>query len=225
MSIGSNEQVALLTDYDVGSAYSAAYHTLFANICLNWEDAQTQQHTVLLVSPVAHSGQATAVANIAIAASQSGTPTILIDADMRTPTLAQRFGINKTVGLSDLLLADTCDVPLLKEHLSGTFVPNLRLLSAGTATGGTAPILTVKFQEVLSVLKLFLQETETRPNLMLFHSPPVLAGPEASLISAHTEQTILTIAQGRTTRKQAKEAQEQLQRTHGHLVGIVLLKM
>ena len=225
MSIGSNEQVALLTDYDTGSAYSAAYHTLFANMCLNWKDAQTQQHSVLLASPVAHSGQATAVANVAIAAAQSGTPTILVDADMRNPTLEQRFGLSKSVGLSDLLLAETCDVPQIKEHLSSTFVPKLRLLTAGTATGSTAPTLAVKFQEVLATLNLFLQETETRPNLVLFHSPPVLAGPEASLISAHTEQTILTIAQGRTTRKQAKEAQEQLQRTHGHLVGIVLLKL
>lgn len=225
MSIGSQEQVALLTDYDADSAYSTAYHTLYANICLNWDNAQTSQHSVLLATPMAHSGQVTAVANVAIAAAQSGTPTILVDADMHTPTLEQRFGLGKTAGLSDLLLADTVDTPLLKESLRGTFVPSLRLLTAGTATGGTAPALAVKFQEVLQALNLFLQETESKPNLLLFHSPPVLVGPEASLIGSHVEQTILTIAKGRTTRKQAKEAQEQLQRTHGHLVGIVLLKM
>ena len=224
MSIRSPEQVALLTDYDAGSAYSVAYHTLYANICCNWNNEQTQ-HTLLLTTPSTYAGQAMVAANVAIAAAQSGTPTILIDADLRSPGLAQRFGLNKSTGLSDLLLANTLNTQEIKQHLCATFIPGLHLLSAGTTSEGTFPTVATKFQGILQTLCSFLQETETQPSLIICHSSAVLAGPEASLISAHVEQTMLTIIKGRTTRKQARQAQEQLERTHAHLLGIVMLDM
>lgn len=241
MSIRSQEQVALLTDYDAGSAYSAAYRTLYANVRFNWKDdevdgagrtesATTQQHTLLLATPNAYTGQATVAANVAIAAAQSGTPTILVDADLRTPGLAQRFGLAKVAGLSDLLaaiddaLSPQAGAQMVGQHLSSTFIPDLRLLGAGTASSEAAPTLTARFEEVLQVLCLFLRETENRSSLIIFHTTPVLAGPEASLIAAHAGQTLLTIAKGRTTRKQAKQAQEQLERVHAHLTGVVLLQ-
>jgi len=223
VSIRSPEQVALLTDYDAGSAYSVAYHTLYANICCNWNNEQTQQHSLLLATPSTYAGHAMVVANVAIAAAQSGTPTILVDADLRSPGLAQRFGLNKTEGFSDLLLADTLHTQEIEQLLTPTFIPGLHLLAAGTAGEGTFPTVATKFQGVLEALCLFLRETKTQPSLIICHSSAVLAGPEASLISAHVEQTMLTIIKGRTTRKQAKQAQEQLERTHAHLLGIVVL--
>src|SRR5947209_11010819 len=88
----SQEQYVLLTDYDARTAYSEAYHTLFANIRLNWDSDATRQHTLLVTTPAAYVEQAAAVANVAIAAAQSGIPTLLVDADLRTPGLQQRFG-------------------------------------------------------------------------------------------------------------------------------------
>lgn len=232
MSIRSQEQVALLTDYDADSVYSAAYHTLYANVRFNWkhegtEEATAQQHTLLLATPNASTEQATVAANLAIAAAQSGMPTILVDADLHTPGLAQRFGLGKTAGLSDLLAsdADVLTPQVIAQHLSTTFIPRLRLLGAGTSSGETAPMLAANFEEVFQAIRHFLQETENKPSLVIFHSRPVLAGPDASLIAAHTEQTVLTIAKGRTTRKQAKQAQEQLERVYAHLVGVVLLNV
>lgn len=236
MSIRSQEQVALLTDYDADSAYSAAYHTLYANMRFNWRDeqtavqpAQTPQaippHTLLLTTPNAYIGQATVTANVAIAAAQSGTPTILVDADLHSPGLGQRFGLGKVAGLSDLLTADanTLTPQLIVQHLCPTFIPGLRLLDAGNASSQTTPTLAARFEEIFQALCGFLQETENKPSLIIFHSPPVLAGPDAALIAAYTGQTLLTITQGHTTRKQAKQAQEQLERVHAQLVGVVLL--
>jgi Mrp family chromosome partitioning ATPase len=238
VSIRSQEQVALLTDYDVGSAYSAAYRTLYANVRFNWQEEEateearrtegaTQQHTLLLATPNAYTGQATVAANVAIAAAQSGTPTILVDADLRTPGLVQRFGLASAAGLGDLLAADadTLTPQIMGQHLSSTFIPGLRLLGAGTASSEAVPTLAAKFEEVFQALCLFLKETEKKPSLVIFHSTPVLTGPEASLIAAHAEQTLLTIAKGKTTRKQAKQAQEQLERVHAHLTGVVMLNV
>ncbi len=222
MSIRSQEQVALLTDYDTGSAYSAAYYTFFANIRFNWNKEQCI-HTLLLCPPAPYAGQATVAANVAIAAAKSGTPTILVDADLRTPGLERRFGMEKAEGLGDLLAKDMITTQVVRQHLRDTFIPGLRLLSAGMAAEGGVLLLSEKLQAAIQTISLCLSETETAPGMVIFNSPPVLAGPDASLIGTLVEQTILTIAKDRTTRTQAKQAQEQLERAHTNLVGIVIL--
>ena len=222
MSIRSQEQVALLTDYDTGSAYSAAYYTFFANIRFNWTKEQCV-HTLLLCPPATYTGQATVAANAAIAAAKSGTPTILVDADLRAPGLEKRFGMEKGEGLSDLLAKDMITTQVVRQHLRDTFIPSLRLLSAGMASEGDALLLSEKLQAAIQTISLCLSETETAPGMVIFNSPPVLVGPDASLIGTLVEQTILVIAKDRTTRTQAKQAKEQLERAHTNLVGIVIL--
>jgi len=96
----SKEQYTLLTDYDSNTAYSEAFHTLFANIRFNWESDTTELshvHTLLLTTPSDYVEQAALVANLAIVAAQSGTTTILVDADLRTPSLQQRFGLTEAL--------------------------------------------------------------------------------------------------------------------------------
>ena len=224
MSIRSPEQVALLTDYDTGSAYSAAYYTFYANIRFNWNNEQ-HIHTLLLAPPAHYAAQATVAANTAIVAARSGMPTILVDADLRSPGLEQRFGLEKKAGLSDLLTvpAESITTEKVQEHLRETFVAGLRLLSAGTAVEGPPLLLSPNLQVVIQQISLLLSEAENAKGVVIFNSPPVVAGPDASLVGALVEQTILTIGKGRTTRLQAKQAQEQLERAHANLVGIVML--
>ncbi len=224
MSIRSHEQYALLTDYDTGSAYSEAYHTVFANIRFTWESNSTQQHTLLLATASPYAEQAGVVANVAMVAAQSGTPTILVDADLRTPGLQQRFSLGKSSGLSELLAAESITPEKVAASLCKTFIPNLRLLGAGDTTmGGASLLLSPKLETIVNCLRKLAAGAETSPGLVIFHSPPVLSGADASLISAQVEQTFLTMVAGRTTRVQVKQAQEQLQRSHANLVGSILL--
>lgn len=224
MSIPSQEQMTLLTDYEPDSAYSLAYQKLYANISFTWDRAQTKQQTLLLTTPTPYNGHAVVPANVAIAAAQSGIPTILVDADLRTPTLQQRFGVGKNVGLSDLLAQKTQTT--LATTLCDTFVPNLRLLPAGTTPQQERSLLLSKqLHIVVAGLQTFLAETEREPSLVIFNSAAVLASTEAVLISNVVQQTFLTLISGNTTRRQAKKAQEQLQHTHGTLMGFVMLNV
>jgi len=225
VSIRSQEQVALLTDYESDSAYSEAFRSLYANIRFHWDSEESKQHTLLLTTPTAYAAQSIVAANVAIAAAQSGTATILVDADLRNPGLGQRFGTGDHAGLGDLLAEKTLDPHRLDLYLSPTFIPGLRLLSAGDTQGGPALLLSAALQMSIEGMCQYLKETETATSLVIFNSPPVLAGPDASLIAAQVNQTILTIARGRTTRAKAKQAQEQLERAHARLVGIVMLDM
>lgn len=223
----SEGKYTLLTDYDTGTAYSEAFHTLFANIRFNWEsDASipSQVHTLLLTTPTAYAEQAAAAANLAIVAAQSGTATILVDADLRRPSLQQRFGLDRSAGLSDLLMEEEPTSQKVASYLQPTFIPCLRVLSAGTSSAqGAALLLSSKLEKCLCSIRQVLIESESKPGMVIYHSAPALAGADASLIGALVEQTLLTVIVGRTTREQAKQAQEQLQRAHTKLAGLILL--
>ncbi len=237
----TNEHYTLLTDYDTHSAYSEAYRTLYANICLDWHDASTRTalaepqplytHTLLLTaptisSPLSNGEFATIAANLAIVSAQSGTPTILVDANLHTSHLQQRFGLAKENGLSELLTSTAVTSQEVASSLQTTFVPGLRLLCTGTATEQAAMLmLSPKLNEVITALRRLLEETETKSGIIIFHGPPVLSGADASLIGALVERTFLTIAEGHTTRKQAKQAQEQLERAEVKLAGIITLEI
>ncbi len=223
MSIRSQEQVALLTDYDPHSAYSNAYYSLYATIRSRWDNEQHRQYTLLLATPVAFPEFAAVAANIAIAAAQSGTPTILVDADTHAPGLQQRFGLPKSAGLAELLHAETVTTQDIGASLQQTFVPNLHLLAAGNDGEGVPVLLSTKLHDVVGCIREYLAESATKPGMIIFHCAPVLSGPDASLLSAEVTQTLLTVATRRTTRTQAKQAQEQLQGTHTSLGGIVVL--
>ncbi len=226
MAIPSQEQVALLTDYDIHSAYSTAYRTIYTNIRLDWQSEKNRQQTILLVTPAHPQAQASAVANVAIAAAQSGTPTILVDAYLDAPGLHQRFGIHNSIGLSDLLIQATFSEQQINAALGQTFVPGLRLLSAGTTVAqvqeNSQLFTLVRLQQILNGLQQTL-DSEGHSGLIVLHSTPVLMGTEASLLASLVEQTFLLIVAGRTTRAQSKRAHEQLLRAHAHLAGAILL--
>ena len=225
MAIPSQEQVTLLTDYDTNSTYNEAYQTLYANICFNWKNKQSKQHSVLLATPTSFVGQAAAVANIAIVAAQNGTPTVIVDADMQQPSLQQRFGVGESTGFSDLLNQEVITAESISAQLRPTFVPKLRLLCAGKANKAhTLHLLPqTRLEELVNSSRQLLAETESEPSLLIFHCAAVLASTHAAQLSALVEQTFLTIVTGRTTRVQAKKAQEQLQRAHATLMGAILL--
>ncbi len=225
MSMRSQEQVALLTDYDANSAYSNAYYRLYATICSHWDSEQDQQYTLLLAAPTAYPEYASVAANVAIAAAQSGTPTILVDADVRTSSLQQRFGLTKNAGLAELLSMETVTTLNIETSLQQTFVPGLRLLGAGNASEGVPALLSTKLHAVVSYIREYMAQSEAKPGIIIFHCAPILSAPDASLLGAEVAQTLLTIVKGRTTRTQAKQAQEQLQGTHIHLGAIVAVDL
>jgi capsular exopolysaccharide synthesis family protein len=224
VGILSQEQVAPLADYTTNSKYSQAYQTLYANIRLSWDSQPVKQQTILLATPTAYSGQAAVAASIATAAAQSGTPAVLVDADLHTPSLHQRFAVSNDAGLSDLLAMTSITSQAVVSRLQPTCVPGLRLLCAGsTPPSSTHLLLSSRLQDVVTYMCQIVAEIEGRSGIIIFHSAPVLDAIDAVVIATLVAQTFLTIVSGRTTRSQAKQAQEQLQRVHAHLAGAILL--
>ena len=196
----SKEQYALLTDFDLNTSFSEAFHTLFANIRFNWETNTIEPsyiHTLLLTSVSEYAEQSAVAANLAIVAAQSDYKTILVDADLRTPSLQQRFGLDRSVGLSDLLEETSITPQKVSEYLQSTFIPGLQILSSGTSTSaGATLLLSPKLEVCMDSIRKVLVQPGNAPGFVIYHSSPVLAGADASLIGALTEQALLTCSCG-----------------------------
>lgn len=223
----SNEQHALITDFDQNASFSQAFHILFANIRFNWEkhfDEVPSIHTMLITSATEYAEQSAVAANLAIVAVQSGYKTILVDADLHSPGLQKRFGLDCSKGLSDLLHEPSITSQKVAECLQPTFISDLQVLCSGTpGTTGSTLLLTPNLENCMECIHQVLEQPDNAPGIVIYHSAPVLAGPDASLLGALTEQVVLTIVTGRTTHEQAKEAQEQLAQAHAKLVGAIMV--
>jgi Mrp family chromosome partitioning ATPase len=235
VGLHSQEQHALLTDYDNTTAYSQAFYTLFANIRFHWEGQQAevalekrtspQVHTLLVTTASPYKDQPTVAANLAIVAARSGTETILVDAELRSSVMQQRFGLSQeSPGLSELLEDGEITPQKIAACLLPTFVPGLRVLGTGSvSTQGTALLLSPRLATVVEGIRELLISSGKPSGIIIFHSAPVLSGADASLIGVLTEQTVLAVVIGQTTRAQGKLAQEQLRQARIKLVGVIML--
>ncbi len=222
----AHEQVALLTDYDTTSPYTIAYQNLFTNIRFDWDQDKRKQHIITFVTPAEYSSRATTATNVAIAAAQNDVPTVLVDADLHTPGLQKRFGIQEQQGLSELLREDEITPQSFTQSLSKTFIPNLSLLSAGSTPYRPLEIsrlLAAGLPNVIEELRQYLATNESRPSLIILHSPPMSRSADASVISSIVDQTFLLVIIGQTKRTQALKAQKQLERAHAKSVGVIIL--
>lgn len=230
MGNSSSEQRALLTDYATHSAYSEAFYTLFANIRTLWQKGTPRTHSLNITTPAAYGDYAAVAVNLAIVAAQSSMQTILVESNLRRPGLQQRFGLEQSTGLSDLLVDASLTPEKVESRLQSTFVPNLEVLVAGSeATRDQALLLSPRLEEIIHTLcrepdtSGTMGTTESSGKLVLFYSSSVLSGANATLIGTLTDSTILVILANRTKREQAKQAQERLEQAHVHIAGIVLV--
>jgi hypothetical protein len=112
----------------------------------------------------------------------------------------------------------------VSELLQSTFIPGLQVLTSGTSfAAGATLLLSPKLEACMDGICKVLEQPGNAPGFVIYHSPPVLAGADASLIGALTEQAVLTVVAGRTSREQAKAAQEQLEQAHVKLVGAIMV--
>jgi capsular exopolysaccharide synthesis family protein len=160
-------------------------------------------------------GKSTTALALARGLAAVGARVLLIDGDMRNPSLHRAFGIERDRGLSEVLtghaklqdvIRDT-ETPALKIVSAGRVPPNPAELLAGEGLGRTIKAGSEMFDHVI------------------FDSPPLLGLADAPLIARAVQGTIFVIEAGRTRSTQARHALDRLQAVHAHILGAVLSKL
>jgi protein-tyrosine kinase len=207
--IGSNKR-NLITHFSPRAAISEQYRTIRTNIQFSSVDESIR--TILVTSSGPEEGKSTTVANLAVVFAQQGKKVLLIDADLRKPTVHYTFQLDNTIGLTNVLTKQT----QLEKAAVTTLVENLSVLSSGPIPPNPAELLGSKAMEDMLVAAL------EQFDIVIFDTPPVLAVTDAQILANRCDGTILVVGSGKTQIEPAMKSKELLLSSKGKLLGVVL---
>jgi non-specific protein-tyrosine kinase len=142
---------------------------------------------------------------------QSGRRTVLVDCDLRRPSLHSFFDLESEPGLTDRLLSEVDELPLQQ-----TSIENLFLLASGPKPPNPADMLgTKKIDEIIATLV-------EQFDIVLFDTPPVIAVTDAAVLGVKVDGALLVINAGKTRRDQAERAKELLEKARVRIIGAAL---
>ncbi|MEZ4646174.1 MAG: CpsD/CapB family tyrosine-protein kinase [Chloroflexota bacterium] len=201
--------MSLITLTDPRSPASEAYRALRTN--LQFYSLDHPIRTLVVTSPAPDEGKSTTVANLAVTMAQSGRRTILVDCDLRRPSLHTLFSRQTEPGLTNLVLGESDELPLQE-----TAVPDLWLLTSGPKPPNPADLLNTRR------LDQIIEQLTARADIVLFDAPPVVAVTDAAILGAKVDGVLLVLSAGKTRRDHAERAKEMLEKAKARIVGVAL---
>lgn len=190
------------------TAFSEAIQYL--NFNLRWISDQLGNLVVLgFTSPSAHEGKSTTIRQLSYSAQKRGLRVLLIDADLRRPTVHRALGLSNQVGLSTLLTNDLSWKRVLQR--SGA----LHVLTAGPRPDQVVAVL-----DSPKLNKLML-EFRSEYDLVLVDLPPVVGTTDPLLVAPHLDGLVLVVSATQSTSKDLSVCQEALSRVQTNLLGVV----
>ena len=201
--------MSLITLTDPRSPVSEAYRTLRTN--LSFYSLDNPLCSLVVTSPAVAEGKSTTIANLAVTMAQSGRKTILVDCDLRRPSLHTLFDLNSEPGLTNIVLNEEEELPL-----QATQVENLWLVASGPKPPNPADLLGSK--KVDRVIARLLAMAD----IVLFDAPPVIAVTDAAVLGAKVDGVLLIINAGKTRRDHAERAKELLAKAKVRIIGAAL---
>ena len=204
----------LITVTHPRSAFAEAYRMLRTN--LHYSLPATKQRVFMITSVEPGVGKTTTTSNLAVALAQAGQRVILVDGDLRRPSVHKVFGCPNDTGLTPLLVGEVTSV---EAAIHTTEVPGLRVLPCGPLPPNAAELLdSPRMGEVL-------QELVGLADVVLLDSPPLFAVADARILASLATGVILVVQAGRTSMTACIEAQETLKTVGGALLGVVLNRL
>lgn len=195
---------------DSRSPVSEQFRTLRTNIQFSAIDSSIRSLMVTSAGP--GEGKSTTVANLAVVFAQQEKKVLLIDADMRKPTVHYTFQLHNHLGLTNVL---TKQAPL-SQALNKTEQDNLFVLTSGPIPPNPAELLGSKAMEE------FLEAAYEEFDIILFDTPPIMAVTDGQILSNICDGTILVLSSGKTEVEAAVKSKELLLAANGKLLGAVL---
>jgi len=202
--------VDLITQMKPKSPISEQYRTIRTNIQFSMVDKNLK--TLVCTSSIPAEGKSTTISNLAVTIAQQGQKVLLVDADLRKPTIHQIMEVKNQIGLTNML---TKSETTKKAVLKAPKTANLYILPSGPIPPNPSELLGSKKME--NLISTFLEEYD----LVLFDTPPVLAVADAQILSGRCDGVILVIRSKQTEKKNLVKAKELLERTKSNLLGTV----
>lgn len=203
---------SLIVSMNPKSPLSEVYRILRTKIHFSAKDQELK--TIMITSTQTGEGKTTTISNLAVTYAQEGKKVLLVDADMRKPSLHRIFSVPGHVGLSTLLTGDTS----IEDSIQETGVSNLFLLPSGPVPTNPAELMdSVMMRELLEQFKLDY-------DVILLDTPSVLSVSDSVIVSALCDGVVMIVASGKVRKEHLRKAKEQLDHVSARMLGIVINK-
>ncbi|MDT0186468.1 polysaccharide biosynthesis tyrosine autokinase [Microbacterium sp. ARD31] len=194
-----------------GFALSEAFRALRTN--LKFMDVDNPPRTIVITSPLAGDGKSTIACNLSVALAANGEPVVLVDGDLRRPTVARTMALPGDAGLSDVLAGRV----ELADVLQRTATPNLFVLAAGSIPPNPSELLGS------DRMRRVLDELATHA-MVIIDAPPLLPVTDGVVLTHQADGALVTLSVGKTTYDVADKAIDALHKAQGRVLGVVLNK-
>ncbi|OQX93141.1 MAG: hypothetical protein B6I17_04035, partial [Tenericutes bacterium 4572_104] len=200
----------LISHYSPKSPVAESYRSLRTNIIAN---KATGPMSFLVTSSSPKEGKSTTVSNTAITLAQMNSKVVIIDIDMRRPTIHTKFGIKKENGASDYLIDDTITVD---DIVKPSGISNLDIITSGFIPPNPSELLSSDRMDN------FIAELKSKYDYVIFDTPPVIAVTDAIIMAKKVDKLFLVLRVAHTEKAVLGRAQEILANVNKKVDGFVV---
>lgn len=207
----SKEAVELVTQVRPQSQMAESYRALRTSLLLS--SLGSPPKVVMVTSALPQEGKTTTSINTAVVLAQKGVNVLLIDADLRRPSIHKTLGMGPRSGLSNVLTGSaTMDQAISRS----TILPNLYVLPAGTPPPNPAELL------ASSNMRDVLNDLRAQYDHIVIDTPPALSVTDAVVLSPRADAVVLVIRSGQTTKQALRRSRDVLMQVNAKVVGVLL---
>ena len=207
------EGLNLVTQNDPKNPAAEAYRVIRTSV--QFAQAGKELQTIALTSCTPNEGKSTTIANLAVVLTQAGKSVLLIDCDMRNPTVHKNFNLSNKIGLSSCISMGTA----LADAVQATGIEGLDALTAGVIPPNPSELLgSERMQNIL-------QRAKEEYDYVLIDTPPVLPVTDSLVLGRMVDGLILVIDSGEIKVEMAREVKNQLMHSGANILGVVLNKV
>jgi len=204
------QNVGLLIDEGPESPHAEAYRVLRTNVIFSRKDPKL--NTLTVVSGGAGEGKSTTIFNLATVFAQNGQRVLVVDSDLRRPSLHKYLRISNSIGLTNFLLKQNT----LEEVIQTTNQPNMDFLPSGRLPSSSLGILSSM------QMKELIRDVKRRYDFVFFDSPPIMGVSDASILASEVDMVLQVIQYRRYPQPMTIRAKQMIEKVGGNLLGIVL---
>lgn len=191
------------------SITAESYRSLRTNIQYSSIDKQVK--TLVVTSSNAGEGKSTVAGNLAYTFFQNGKRVLIIDCDLRKPSLHRKFNVSNEVGLTDVLVG-TSELNKVMKKIDD----NLYLLTTGTLPPNPAEIIGS------NTMENFLDECKINFDYIILDTPPILPVTDSKLLAIKADATVLVVRSEISKSKHVSQAYKELEKVNANVIGTIL---